>query len=153
MLNDVSRNRFYWEALKKVVEGKRVLDVGAGSGLLALLAAKLGAAHVIALEANSDMAKLAKANVQQNNFEHVVDVVHGLSTGMEFDEEEKVDVVVSETMGTLLNGESIVDYLEDARTRLALPGATVIPAGGAQFCTLIMSPSIWARLSRLFKMS
>eukprot|EP00439_Symbiodinium_sp_Y106_P008097 s56_g1.t1 len=50
MLNDSHRNQFYWDALAAVVQGKRVIDIGSGSGLLSLMAAKLGASSVVAVE-------------------------------------------------------------------------------------------------------
>ena len=44
MLRDVGRNEFYWKALESLpCAGLKVLDLGAGTGLLSLMAAKLGA--------------------------------------------------------------------------------------------------------------
>lgn len=142
MLNDESRNQFFWDALQNVVKGQRVLDLGSGSGLLSMMAAKLGASSVVGVEANSDMVGVAELNIVQNKMEDVVQIVHSLSTSLECMEEDKVDVIVTETLGTLLNGESIIDYLADARERLAVPSARLVPAGGAQCCVLVMSETI-----------
>ncbi|CAE7533600.1 PRMT7, partial [Symbiodinium necroappetens] len=69
MLNDSHRNQFYWDALAAVVQGKRVIDIGSGSGLLSLMAAKLGASSVVAVEASQDMAELARLNAERNGQE------------------------------------------------------------------------------------
>merc|ERR1719174_1536292 len=70
MLNDRPRNSFYRRALARVVPkcGKEcsVLDVGAGSGLLSMMAAHLGAPQVVALEANSDLAALATKTIAKS---------------------------------------------------------------------------------------
>lgn len=142
MLNDEIRNRFFWDALQGVVEGKRVLDVGTGSGLLAMMAAKLGATSVLAVEAHQDLAELAEINVRRNQLQAKVKVVHSRSTSVELPETDKVEVIVSELLGTLLNGERVVEYLADARERLARPGVRLIPAGGSQHCVLVSSASI-----------
>ena len=69
MINDPGRSRFFWDALKGHVEGRRVLDLGAGSGLLAMMAAKLGAASVVALEASEALCEIAETNLERNGLE------------------------------------------------------------------------------------
>lgn len=148
MLNDSHRNQFYWDAMEGRVEGKRCLDIGAGSGLLSLMAAKLGASRVMAIEASKDMVELARLNLQRNSQDKKVQILHSLSSNIVLREEEKADVVVSEILGALMLGEGMLDYIADARKRLCKPGATMIPAGGAQYAMLIASPSL-AAVSRV----
>ncbi len=57
--------------LRADFKDKVVMDVGAGSGILSLFAAKAGAKQVIAIEA-SNMAKAARKLVEKNMLEHVV---------------------------------------------------------------------------------
>mmetsp|Transcript_41537 Transcript_41537/g.115515 ORF Transcript_41537/g.115515 Transcript_41537/m.115515 type:complete len:425 (-) Transcript_41537:69-1343(-) len=142
MLNDTHRNEFYWDAMEGQVQGKRVVDIGAGSGLLSLMAAKQGASEVLAIEASRDMVDLAQLNIQRNGETGKIRVIHSLSNNVVLQEEEKADVIVSETLGALMLGEGMLDYLADARRRLARPGAAVIPAGGAQYAMLVASPSL-----------
>lgn len=142
MLNDSHRNQFYWDALAAVVQGKRVIDIGSGSGLLSLMAAKLGASSVVAVEASQDMAELARLNAERNGQEDKIKILHALSSKVQLSEEARADVIVSETLGALMLGEGMLDYIADARLRLAQPGAIVVPAGGAQFAALVASDSL-----------
>ncbi len=60
-----------------VQPGQRVLDMGTGSGILAIAAAKLGAADVIAVDDDPVAVQAARANVAANGVSSVVHVVHG----------------------------------------------------------------------------
>jgi predicted RNA methylase len=59
MLNDKVRCVSYNNAIEAIVKGKTVLDFGAGTGFLSVIAAKAGARHVYAVE-YSEMAEYAK---------------------------------------------------------------------------------------------
>ena len=60
-----------------VAPGMDVLDVGCGSGVLSITAARLGARHVFGLEIDSVAVNVAKQNVRDNGVEHTVRVLHG----------------------------------------------------------------------------
>lgn len=63
---------------RRVQSGMRILDVGTGSAILALAAAKLGAQSVDAIDNSSIAAESATANVAMNNLEDRVRVVLGV---------------------------------------------------------------------------
>ena len=67
MLRDTDRNGFYWRALQGV-RGRRLLDLGAGTGLLSLLAARRGA-RVVAVEEDPKMAQLVRESARHNGLE------------------------------------------------------------------------------------
>jgi predicted RNA methylase len=65
MLNDKVRCETYKDAIVTSVNGKIVLDIGAGTGFLSVIAAKAGASHVYAVE-YSEMAENAKQFINDN---------------------------------------------------------------------------------------
>jgi len=65
-------------ALEEIIRpGDRVLDVGTGSGILALFAAKLGAAHVVGIDVDEIAVKTARGNVVRNGLQDIVKVQWG----------------------------------------------------------------------------
>jgi len=64
-----------------VTPGMRVVDVGAGSGILSIAAARLGAAHVAALEIEPVAASVCQDNVQRNAVGGIVNVRAGTLDG------------------------------------------------------------------------
>eukprot|EP00434_Breviolum_minutum_P005444 symbB.v1.2.004796.t1/scaffold270.1/size246978/7 len=149
MLNDYGRNHFYRNALAAALprcSGCRVLDLGAGSGLLAMLAAQLGAQDVLALEANPKLAELANKTIEDNrglfpnaNIKVLAQLSSQVQTGRPVtdDAPEAFDLLVTETFGSLLLGESALAFVADARQRLLKHGGRIIPAGGCQYVTLV----------------
>ena len=108
-------------------EGKVVLDVGTGSGILAFFAAQAGAKKVYAVEA-STMASHAKALVKGNNMEHIIEVVQGKIEDIELP--EKVDVIISEPIGFLLVHERMLEVYVKAREKFLKPDGLMMPTSG-----------------------
>lgn len=148
MLRDDQRNEFFFDSMRGQVEGKHVLDVGAGCGLLSMMAARLGAAKVTSVESSPDMAALARENVKRNGYSDCIRVINSHSRDLVLPPDDLADFVVSETFGTLLLGEGALASFMDASRRLAKPGAVFLPASGAQCATVISSPTL-ASLSRV----
>ena len=146
MMNDHPRNEFYEAALRRhVTADSVVLEIGAGSGLLSIIAASLGARQVVAIEANRHLAAVAREIVRINGFEGRVHIINKMSTEVtpaELAPYGTPTVLLSEILGTLLLGESALHYVWDARQRLVAPDAAVVPLTGCQFATLIESPDI-----------
>jgi type I protein arginine methyltransferase len=128
MLNDQRRTLAFQEAIRRAVEPDSVvLDIGTGTGVLALTAAHAGARQVFAIE------RTAVAEAAQAMFEHDatgsrrVSLIRGHSTDLVLP--EKAHVLVSEIIGNDPLGERIVETFWDARERLLLDEPQLIPRG------------------------
>jgi protein arginine N-methyltransferase 1 len=136
MLADHNRMAAYHSAIlgnQDVFRDKVVMDVGTGSGILAVWAAQAGARKVYAIE-YTDMAKHAKTVMKANNVDHIVTVIQGAVEDVVLpveedgltveagnnggdDSQQVVDIIISEWMGYFLLRESMTDSLVRARDR------------------------------------
>ena len=146
MMNDHPRNVFYRDALSRVITPESVvLEIGAGSGLLSIIAASLGAKTVIAIEANRHLAAVAREIIKRNGYESRIHIINKMSTEVAPEEIAHYGtptVLLSEILGTLLLGESAMHYVMDARQRLFGSLPAVVPRRGSQFACLIESHDI-----------
>ncbi|KAF4577438.1 Protein arginine N-methyltransferase 3-like C2H2 zinc finger domain-containing protein [Pleurotus pulmonarius] len=99
-----------------------VLDVGCGTGILSLFAARAGARKVIAVDA-SDIAKKAEKIIKANGYSDVIEVIQGKVEDITLPEGiTHVDIIVSEWMGYALLYESMLDSVLVARDRFLKRG-------------------------------
>jgi type III protein arginine methyltransferase len=129
MLRDNLRNAAYRTAIERFAPGRVVLDIGTGSGLLAMLAARAGAAHVYACEANPLLAASARAVIAANGLAGRITLFdrHSATLDRVRDLRGGVDLVVSEVFCHTLIGEGVLGALSHARSELAVPGALFLP--------------------------
>ena len=126
LLRDRERDQKFYAALqRRVTDGARVLDIGAGTGIWAIAAAKLGAKHVVAVDMDEMLVGVTRALAEEHNVSDRVEAVCGSS--FDIDLRREFDVVVSETIGYLGYDERIVEVLADARKRFLRDGGHIIP--------------------------
>jgi type II protein arginine methyltransferase len=130
MLRDGLRNAAYRAAITRFAPGRSVLDIGTGSGLLAMMAARAGAARVYACEANPMLAASARAVIAANGLADRIRVFdcHSGKLDRNRDLDGGVDLIVSEVFCHTLIGEGVLGSLAHARAELAAPGALFLPA-------------------------
>ncbi|CDY36064.1 hypothetical protein Bca4012_004529 [Brassica carinata] len=136
MIKDRARTETYKEAImqhQSFIQGKVVVDVGCGTGILSIFCAQAGAKRVYAVDA-SDIAVQANEVVKANGLSDKVIVLHGRVEDVEIDEE--VDVIISEWMGYMLLYESMLGSVITARDRWLKPGGLILPS----HATLYMAP-------------
>ena len=145
MMNEKNRNQAYFDALKAVVNSNStVFEIGTGSGLLAMMAAKLGAKQVTTCESVPLIAETAAQIVKDNHFEKTIKVIVKKSTEINIgaDLEAQADILVSEIFSSELLGEHVLPSLEDAKKRLLKPNGKVIPAAGSIMVALFTGEDI-----------
>ena len=123
MINDNGRTPVFAQAIRRALQDREgqlvVLDIGTGpEALLALIAARAGAKKVYAIEAQPEVAELARRAVAASDDipPGVVEVLQGFSTDVTLP--EKADLLVAEIVGSVASGEGIYATMLDAQRRL-----------------------------------
>ncbi len=135
MLLDKPRTESYQKAIlgnREFFNGKTVLDVGAGTGILSLFSYQAGAKKVYAVEA-SPMANTLKEIVKANNAEQVITVINKKVEDVELP--DKVDIIVSEWMGFYLLHESMLDSVLNARDKHLKENGIMMPSSARIFAS------------------
>ena len=134
LIRDRVRNAAYDAALRRAIRpGTRVLDIGSGTGLLAMMAARAGAAEVVTCEMVPVVAEKAAQIVASNGYAGHVRVIgkHSKKLDVEADLGGRADILVSEIVSDDLLEEDVLGAHEHAVRDLLRPGARVIPSSGA----------------------
>lgn len=145
MLADTPRNESYQRAIESAVNSSsRVLDIGTGSSLLALMAAKAGALEVVACETSKPLAEVAKQIVIDNDLSQIIRVVGKKSTALEVgvDIEQRATLILGEIFDVGLLGEGALATLRHALRNLATPDVRVIPKSASVYGALIEIPHL-----------
>ncbi|CAH9098526.1 unnamed protein product [Cuscuta europaea] len=138
MLKDVVRTKTYQNVIDKnpfLFKDKVVLDVGAGTGILSLFCAKVGAKHIYAVECSS-MAGMAQEIVKLNGFSDVITVIKGKIEEIELPVAQ-VDIIISEWMGYFLLYENMLNTVLYARNKWLVKDGLVLPDKASLYLTAI----------------
>lgn len=142
MLNDEQRNEAFERALAKVITADSlVLDIGSGTGLLAMMAARAGARETVSCEMVAPLADLAREVVARNGFAGKIRIMGKKSTDLSIGDDmpERANLLVTETVDCGLLGEGIVPSITHARANLLTEDARVIPRAASVYAMVVES--------------
>jgi Ribosomal protein L11 methyltransferase (PrmA)/Tetratricopeptide repeat len=145
MLNDVRRNDAFERAIRAAVErlgqDALILDIGTGSGLLSMMAARAGARRIVTCERAGVIAEAAERIIALNGYERQISVVNRGSTQLVVgrDIEARADILISEILSSDLLAEDVLSTFEDAHARLLRADATIIPRAATAVGCLVES--------------
>lgn len=133
----------------QIKEGDVAIDIGCGSGILSIIAAKLGASHVYAVDKSPDVVEVGRANAEANGVGDRITFYSG-DLFSPIDESVKADVIIGDVSGipdTLADdsgwfptkggggargSELPIRMLDEARRRLKAGGRLFLPTGTLQ---------------------
>ncbi len=123
LYSDAARNNAMIDLVTRHAAGKRVLEVGCGSGLLSCIAARAGATKVYAIEP-THMVQVAQELVRRNGLDGIVEVHRGYVQELE---PRPVDFAFSELLHANPFNEGVVDASNEM-ARWVVPGGRLAPS-------------------------
>jgi len=143
LTNTGTRLTQYERAIAAVVrQGDVVVDLGTGSGLLAVLACRAGARRVYAIEA-SDAVQIGTLITSTTEFAERIEFVHATSQKVALS--EQVDVIVGDIHDTFGFQPGGLASIMDVRDRLLKPGGTLIPQATELMIAPLEAAALYAR--------
>lgn len=141
LLGDRRRAEAFQSAIARTVRpGDVVVDVGSGTGILALFACQAGAARVYAIERQRSLVPVIERLARANGYADRLVVRTGEACDIELP--ERADVLVSELIGQFGVDEGAVHILADAAARFLRPGGRLVPATLDVFVTPVESSAV-----------
>jgi len=144
IIADHIRNEAYTQALRSAIHpGCVVLDIGTGTGAMAVLACQLGAGRVFAIESNP-IIQLARQVAAANHCAGKIEFIEDLSTRVTLP--VQADVIVSDLRGILPFFEQHIPSIVDARQRHLAPGGALIPRKDFLWAAIVEAPEAYSEI-------
>jgi len=146
LLSHRARLSKFQRALQKVVQPEsRVVDIGTGTGILALIAARAGAKSVTAVDVNGRSLDYARKAAQINGLSQRVRFVE--SHFEDYVPEEQADIVICEMLSSMLLVEQQVPACTHAAKKVLKPGGIILPASASVYAVPVECHSLWERFN------
>jgi protein arginine N-methyltransferase 1 len=143
MIADTVRTKAFVRALRNAITPDSVVvDIGTGTGIFALLACRLGAKRVYAIEPD-DAIEVAKAMAAANGCSNRIEFTQDLSTTVSLP--ERADIIVSDIGGMLPWFRSHIASIVDARRRFLAPGGVLIPRQDTAWAAVVDASDWYAQ--------
>lgn len=125
--------------------GDVVVDIGSGTGVLSLFAARAGASRVYSIE-REPVISVAREIAARNGMQDSIVFIEGSSQAVEIP--EPADVLITETIGNIGFDEGITTWVADAKQRFVKPDAAVIPQQVDAVASLVCVPRDFRNVER-----
>lgn len=143
-LADPVRISAFRRAIGEVVQpGHVVVDLGAGTGVLGLLACQAGASRVYAID-DGGVIELAREICRANGFDDRIVFLKGLSTRLDLP--EKADVVLADQIGRFGFDAGLLEYFSDARERFLKADGVTVPSRIELVVAPVEHATIWEQV-------
>lgn len=140
IIHDQARNEVYARALNHYVRsGMTVFEIGTGTGILAMLAARAGADHVYTCERRPEVAAAAREIIAKNGLAERITVIakDAFALQLGVDIPHRADLFVAELVDNSLLGENVLPLTELACERFLSPNAILLPQRIAAMAFLV----------------
>lgn len=148
MMNDRKRARYFRKVCDRAIRpDMTVLEVGAGAGLLSMIAARAGAKHVFACEQNAKLANLAKDIIAKNDLADKITVIGKGVKDIAANEHFQcpVDMVIFDHIDSNILGYDIVQLFAELQ-HLIGPETIFVPMSAHYRCVLVASRQMLGRI-------
>ena len=141
MIADRVRTEGYLQALRQAVKpGSVVVDIGTGTGILALLACKFGASKVYAIEPD-EVIEIAREIAEANGYAERIEFIQDMSTRVTLP--EPADIIVFDLHGIFPLSMQALPTIIDARRRMLAPGGKLIPLQETLWATVVEASELY----------
>jgi protein arginine N-methyltransferase 1 len=143
MATDEVRGPAYTEALKHAVKpGSTVVEIGTGPGFFAVMAVKLGAKRVYAIEPDRSI-EVGRQLAELNGVADRITFIQDMSTKVKLP--ERADILLSDLRGVMPYLSPNIASVIDARERFLQPGGQIIAQRDAIWATALEAPATYAQ--------